>query len=170
MGVSRDNWRGRQDWRSRIEGTQKQVEAGLRHGFRSGLEKENADRLEKLGVPFAFEKLKIKYVIPETVHTYSPDFVLLPNGIIVETKGLFEVKDRQKHVLIKQQWPTLDIRIVFQRPTDKIAKGSSTTYGQWATKNGIVWATKFIPDAWTKEPMGEDLPAFLIELLNTPAE
>lgn len=166
MAVSREGHRGRQHWRNRIEGTEKQVAAGLRHGFRSGLEKENADRLERLGVPFAFENLKVKYVIPETVHTYSPDFLLLPNGILVETKGLFETKDRQKHVLIKAQWPTMDLRFVFQRPTDRISKTSRTTYGQWATANDFKWATKFIPEEWTKEPMVPDLPDFIKEMLD----
>ena len=44
--------------------------------------------------------------------TYTPDF-LLPNGIIIETKGRFTPEDRRKHLLIKKQHPDLDIRFVF---------------------------------------------------------
>ena len=42
----------------------------------------------------------IQYEKPATKHKYTPDFVL-PNGIIIEAKGIFEREDRQKHLLIK---------------------------------------------------------------------
>lgn len=84
------------------------------------------------------------------MHTYTPDFVL-PNGIIIEAKGLFEREDRQKHLLIKEQYPNLDIRFVFQNPKLKLYKGSKTTYGDWADKNGFLWSTRQIPDNWLRE-------------------
>jgi Phage endonuclease I len=162
-GVARGSWRGRQDWRNRVEGTEKQVATGLRHGFRSGLEKDNAEHLERHGIAFGFESLKVRYIIPESSHTYSPDFLLLSNGILVETKGKLELDDRKKHMFVKSQWPTLDIRFVFQRPTDRITKTSRTTYGQWATANGFVWGTKMIPVKWAEEPMKNDLPDWLLK-------
>lgn len=151
MGISRDSWRGRQNWKHRVEGTEKQVATGLRHGFRSGLEQLNAERLEKAGVAVKFEETKLQYIIPETTHTYTPDFEL-PNGILVETKGRLEMEDRKKHILVQAQHPDKDIRFVFQRPTDRISKKSKTTYGQWASANNFKWATKLIPEAWWKEP------------------
>lgn len=161
-GISQGSWRGRQSWRNRVEGTEKQVETGLRHGFRSGLEKTNAEHLERHGVKFAFEALKVKYTIPASNHTYSPDFLLLANGILVETKGRLELDDRKKHLFVKAAEPNLDIRFVFQRPTDKITKTSRTTYGNWATSNGFLWATKMIPPAWADEPMKNNLPDWLL--------
>lgn len=148
MGVSRGNWRQAR----KAYAPQTQEEVGLRYGFRSGLEKLNADHLERLGVRFGFETLKVPYVVPETRRTYNPDFHLLDNGIIVETKGKLEPKDRAKHILIHLQHPDLDIRFVFQRPFDKITKGSKTTYAMWAEKHGFRWATRITPKDWTDEP------------------
>jgi hypothetical protein len=126
---------------------------GRANGYRSGLEEKNAKWLEGLGVKVNFEdkNARVKYEIPASSHTYTPDFVL-PNGIIVETKGKFEPSDRAKHLLIKQQHPELDIRFVFQRPSDKIRKGSKTTYADWCNKNGFRYAFKLIPKEWIDEP------------------
>lgn len=98
----------------------------------------------------AYEGYCIKYEIPSSMHTYTPDFPL-PNGIIVESKGLFETTDRQKHLLIKKQYPHLDIRFVFSNPNQKINKGSKTSYADWCVKNGYKYAKKLIPVEWLKE-------------------
>lgn len=92
----------------------------------------------------------INYEKPATQHKYTPDFVL-PNGIIIEAKGIFEREDRQKHLLIKMQYPDLDIRFVFQNPKMTLYKGSKTTYADWAEKNGFKYSTRQIPDAWFRE-------------------
>jgi hypothetical protein len=128
----------------------------LAHGFRSGLEKRIADDLASRGVKFDYEKTKIKYQIPEREATYTPDFVLLDNGIIVESKGIFKADDRQKHLLIKAQHPELDIRLVFSRANAPIYKGSKTTHAMWATKHGFKFAEKLIPPEWHKEPAKRD--------------
>ncbi|NKW09118.1 hypothetical protein HGG76_02415 [Ochrobactrum tritici] len=122
-----------------------QKEVGLRYGFRSGLEETNAKHLEANGIRFGFESIKVRYTVPESRHTYNPDFHLLENGIFIETKGKLEPKDRAKHLLIQMQHPDLDIRFVFQRPHDRIYKGSPTTYAMWAEKHGFKWATQVIP-------------------------
>lgn len=125
------------------------VGAAHRLGFRSGIEVKVAKQLEEAGIKVEYETTKIRYVQPETKHTYTPDFVL-PNGVIIETKGRFVAADRKKHLLIKQQHPDLDIRFVFQRSQNTINKGSKTTYADWATKNGFLYADKEIPDEWLK--------------------
>lgn len=151
MGVAKGNWRSRK--KAHWAHTPKTSESvGLRYGFRSGLEEMNAKFLESRGVRFGFESIKIKYVVPESRRTYTPDFHLLDNGIIAETKGKLEPKDRAKHILISLQYPDLDIRFVFQRPHDKIVKGSKTTYAMWAEKHGFKWAVKIIPETWVNEP------------------
>lgn len=128
--------------------TQKQV--ALKYGFRSGLEEKVAEELRIKGVDFKYEELTLEYVKPSKTHKYTPDFVL-PNAIIIETKGRFITADRQKLVLVKNQHPDLDIRLVFSNSRAKINKNSQTTYADWAKKNGFKYADKSIPDAWLEE-------------------
>ena len=118
--------------------------------FRSGLEDKVSKQLESKGIQFDYELWKIPYVIPASNHTYTPDF-LLPNGIFVETKGLWESDDRKKHLLIREQYPQLDIRIIFSSSRTKIYKGSPTSYAEWCEKQGIMFADKLIPVDWLKE-------------------
>ena len=118
--------------------------------YRSGLEDKIAEQLERSGIEIQYEAKKIKYVVPASTHTYTPDWVF-PNGIIVESKGLFSVEDRKKHLLIKKQYPDLDIRFVFSSSKTKIRKGSKTSYADWCKKYGFKYADKLIPDAWLRE-------------------
>lgn len=125
-------------------------EVGLKYGFRSGLEERIAEYLTSKGVRFSFETLKVPYVKPETKHTYTPDFIL-DNGIIIETKGRWLLDDRKKHLLIREQHPHLDIRILFQNAHSKISKGSKTSYADFCDKHGIPYAHRTIPEGWLKE-------------------
>jgi hypothetical protein len=122
-------------------------QTAVKNGYRSGLEEVVDDTLRQRNIDGEYEKHKIKYIIPATEHTYTPDF-RLPNGIFVETKGRFVVEDRKKHVLIKKQHPELDIRFVFQNSKNKIRKGSPTTYADWCNKHGFLYADKTIPQEW----------------------
>jgi hypothetical protein len=119
-------------------------------GFRSGLEKSTFDNLQARGVKVEYEERVIRFTPPAKERTYKPDFVL-PNGIIVETKGRFVTADRQKHIAIKTQYPALDIRIVFSNAHSRISKTSKTTYAAWCDKQGIKWADKFVPQEWLDE-------------------
>lgn len=127
------------------------IQTGLKHGFRSGLEETLAAQLEAAGVSFSFEEMKVCFMQPAKKRTYTPDFVL-PNGIVIETKGRFLTEDRQKHLWVKQQHPHLDIRFVFSNSKTRISKRSPTTYADWCRKNGFQFADKAAPEAWLKEP------------------
>lgn len=129
--------------------TRTQKQAGLEEGWRSGLEERVAEQLRSAGVSFEFEKKKIEYTRPAKVHKYAPDFELA-NGVIVETKGRFVTADRQKHIMVKQQHPHLDIRFLFSNSKARISKTSSTTYAMWCEKNGFLYADKTIPEDWLK--------------------
>ena len=118
--------------------------------YRSGLEEKMATQLESHGVPSVFEQYEVKYEIPASMHTYTPDFVL-PNGIVIEGKGIFDSDDRKKHTLIRQQHPQLDIRFVFSNANAKLYKGSPTSYAAWCIKNGFKYSTKVIPIEWMQE-------------------
>jgi len=134
--------------------TRKQLtakQAGVKHGWRSGLEELVGKQLDDLGVAYEYEKLTIHYTVPARKAKYTPDFEILSNGIIVETKGLWTVQDRQKHLLVRQQNPLLDIRMVFSNPRQRISKASKTTYANWCDKHGILWAAKLIPEEWIRE-------------------
>lgn len=120
------------------------------HGHRSGLEDKISAQLKAFVEDENYECGQIVYKIPESVHTYTPDFIL-PNGIIIEAKGLWETKDRQKHLYIKEQYPNLDIRFVFSNPRNKLYKGSNTTYAEWCDVHGFKWASKLIPASWFTE-------------------
>ncbi len=124
---------------------------GVANGYRSGLEKVIMEYLNKRGVPYSYESHRIPFVEPAKRRTYTPDF-FLPNGIVIESKGRFLSKDRQKHILIKQQYPDLELRFVFSNANSPIYKGSKTSLSKWAEKYGFEWADKMIPDTWIKEP------------------
>ena len=115
---------------------------GIKHGYRSGLEDKISKQLQKSGVSFEYETLKIQYEVNET-RRYTPDFIL-PNGIIIETKGRFVAADRKKHLLIQQQHSELDIRFVFSNSRAKLSKGAKSTYGKWCEKHGFLYADKQI--------------------------
>lgn len=127
--------------------------AARKHGYRSGLEKTVADQIKKRGLDVKYEDVfsRINFTQPAIDRTYTPDFIL-PNGIVVETKGRFTLEDRKKHLWIKEQHGSkYDIRFVFSNSKSKIRKGSKTSYGDWCTKNGFKYADKRIPDQWFKE-------------------
>lgn len=129
----------------------------LKATYRSGLEKENAEILHQHGVEFTYEGLKLRYTIPERRAVYTPDFPL--GKFIVETKGIWNAADRKKHLLIRRQYPELDIRFVFTNSKAKISKNSTTTYADICEGRGrgpfkgVTWkyADKKIPIEWLKE-------------------
>lgn len=116
-------------------------------GYRSGLEADLAHQLEAAGVPFAYEKKRLKYLREAN---YIPDFEL-PNGIIIEAKGRLTSEDRSKMRLVKKHHPELDIRFVFTRSSAKLSKTSKTTYAEWCVKYGFQYADKRIPEEWLQE-------------------
>lgn len=124
-----------------------QAQVANKYGWRSGLEERIAVQIERAGHAVRYEQDSIKYVQPAKLRTYTPDFIL-DNGIIIETKGRFVMADRQKHIMIRKQFPDLDIRFVFTNPNAKINKGSKTTYASWCDKNGFMYSKDSIPEAW----------------------
>ena len=113
--------------------------------FRSGLEEQVAKLLEGLGVTYEYESTRVPYTIQ---HHYSPDFIL-PNHVLLETKGYWDAKDRRKILAVKKDNPYLDLRMVFQSPYNKINKNSKTTYAKWCEKHDIPWtAYHNIPLDW----------------------
>lgn len=140
----------------------------LRAAYRSGLEVAIATALSLAKVPFTYETYRVPFVQPEKQRHYCPDYTL-PNGIIVEAKGLWDADDRAKHDLVRDQHPDLEIRMVFSNPAAKLRKGSPTTYASWCDKRGIKYAKRSIPEEWLKEPPHEKSLAALAQLGWTPS-
>lgn len=128
-----------------------QRQAALKHGWRSGLEESVGKLLGRKGVEFGYETVTIPFRQPAKNRRYTPDFIL-PNGIVLETKGRFTTADRQKMKWIKAQYPDLDIRFVFSRSSSRISKQSKTTYRKWCDDHGFPWADKEPPDSWLTAP------------------
>ena len=72
------------------------------------MEKQVAAYLKEKQKKVEYEALRIKWR-DLRYRTYTPDFEL-DNGIIIETKGIFDSEDRRKHLEIQKQHPELDIR------------------------------------------------------------
>ena len=117
--------------------------------FRSKFEESVAKELRLLKQRIRYEKMSIKYAV-QMFRIYKPDFVL-NNGIIIEAKGWLRPSDRTKHLLIKEQYPDLDIRFLFQNANNIIRKGSKTRYCDWCEKHGFLYAHKEIPKQWLTE-------------------
>lgn len=128
-----------------------QDQRGLIEGYRSGLENKVADQLRSLSIPVVYEGATIRYTPPAKERRYKPDFIL-PNGIIIETKGRLVTADRQKHKAIHDEHPHLDIRFVFSNPNNRISKTSRTTYAEWCETYLFYYAAKLVPREWIKEP------------------
>ena len=123
-------------------------------GFHEGIEDIIGTELLNDGETFEYEPGHIKSPQPDS--RYTPDFVL-PNGIIIESKGYFTPEDRSKHLLIKKTYPDLEIRFVFTRNggRHKLNKNSKTTWGDWCYKHGFKWTEGHIPEEWLREPTNE---------------
>jgi hypothetical protein len=107
----------------------------------------------KSSVHAHYEISQFEYEVNETCK-YTPDWTLIvqPGGhhIYIEFKGVLDRATRKKMKLVKKQHPLLDIRLVFEKASNKIQKGSKTTYAMWAKQWGFPWADNHLPKEWLK--------------------
>ncbi len=135
----------------------------IQEGYRSGLEVEMRDILEKKGLKPFYEAFTLEYLQPAKRRHYTPDFLLTTKTTVtlkqiydgkvtvIETNGRFTLEDRQKHLWLKEQYPQMDLRFVFTNPNGKISKGSKTSYGMWCDKHKFKYFKKVIPPDWFAE-------------------
>jgi hypothetical protein len=142
--------------------------------FDSQLECNNYRLLENSKVDFEYnsERCEFAYHRPlqkgecrtcggddvSSLHNYTCDFVFktLNTGkyIHVETKGngyCFKPETRTKHILLKKQYPEVDMRFVFSNWNAKISRGAKTSNREWAERYGFPCANKYIPTEWLNE-------------------
>ena len=120
--------------------------SGYRLPYRSKFEVKVAADLGKRKVDFQYEKVSFDYVTKK--RNYTPDFYLPESKIYIETKGRLTTNDRVKHLLIKDQYPDLDIRFVFVNANNKISRTSKTTYANWCDRHKFLWAESLVPMEW----------------------
>ncbi len=137
----------------------KKFRAARKYGYRSGLEVKLSDYLKELRIDFGYECIKIEWE-DLAYRTYTPDFILF-NGLIIETKGMFTAADRRKHLAIKKQHPSLDIRFVFENSRRKLRKGAKSSYAEWCIRYGFKYYDRIIPEEWLKEKGKNKHPKFI---------
>lgn len=114
--------------------------------FRSNFEADFAKYLDTLGLRWEYETMSLPYI--PRIAMYVPDFkVWKPGGsendwFLVETKGYFDDKARQKMLQIKRQYPNYDVKMFFQKPSLKIGKSKKLTYETWSEKHNYDILTK----------------------------
>ena len=128
-------------------------------GYRCQYEADIAAFLAESGVTSKYEPWRIPYVVNISA-VYKPDWTLPDQCIVIEAKGEFRKEDRDKMLRVKGQYPHLDIRIVFQQPTAKVA--GKTTCAMWAENNGFLWCKgPKLPTEWlTHKPGARSRKAF----------
>lgn len=109
-----------------------------RAGHRSGLETKVATWLTDHGVAYKYEGKSLKYTIPAKEHKYTPDFWLDDNAFI-EVKGKLDMATRKKMAQVRAEHPGMTMILCFGKPSNKLYKGSKTTYADWADQNGFLW-------------------------------
>lgn len=141
----------RNHWNS----TSKTRQAAYKYGYKSGLELTVSEQITAADYPLCYETETLHYIIPESKHKYTPDFIFTKrNGefMYIETKGRWTATDRKKMKHVLHSNPDIDIRIIFQNPNQRISKTSKTTYEKYANKLGIKHVAKRdIPKEWLEE-------------------
>lgn len=117
--------------------------------FRSGYEKKIYENAIRDGRSLAFEP-KDATLHYTRVSSYLPDFRLSPSGVLVESKGRFTSADRTKMLRVRRENPFVDIRILLQRPNNRLTKSpNSKTYSEWCDANNFIWSSgETIPEGW----------------------
>jgi hypothetical protein len=109
--------------------------------------KFDAANIEGKAIDARYEADTFEYDVSET-RKYTPDWTVhKKNGhrVYLEFKGVLDGKTRKKMKLVKKQHPATDIRIIFEKASNKIYRGSKTTYGMWADQHGFKWEDNAMP-------------------------
>ena len=119
--------------------------------FRSQFEARVARALSRNNVEFLYEPLQLTYTV---TRRYKPDFIL-ENGIFIECKGYLDSADQRKMRAIKEQYPDLDIRMLFMTLAGKV-QGSKMSNMEWCEKYNYKYAQEKIPTSWIDEQKTND--------------
>jgi len=129
--------------------------------YRSNFEKSIARNLEKRGEVFEYESVTLPYwkfirsakckqcgsINVGSLHTYTPDFLLIKTSILVEAKGNLDSKTRTKMLAVKASNPDIDLRFLFMYD-NWITKKHKARYSDWCIRNNFLFAFMEIPEDW----------------------
>lgn len=140
-------------------------EVRRRTGYRSQFEADIAAVLEGMGA--VYESSRLPYSVTTTA-TYTPDWLLPDQCILIEAKSELGKVDRDKMQLTRQQYPHPDTRFVLQIPNAKLIK--TAAQAGWCEKNGFPWCKgPGIPGGWLKHRSGvRSRWAFVATMGTTP--
>lgn len=156
-----------QEERARVLAKLSPMRKALIRGFRSIAEMQFSDRLTSIGLVFKYEDQaqKKQYEVPAKKKWYLCDFFIPKRDgttMFVDFKGEWDAQDREKFLLLKQQYPDMDLRIVFHGDPYRtfITKTRTTSYadictagkgtGKWKELS-IPFAHKDMPQEWLAE-------------------
>jgi hypothetical protein len=137
--------------------------------YRSKFEKTVAAKLNAKGIGFKYEDSKFPYEkqqrltketkrlhgLPEdfkasTYHLYTVDFDIAKYNFHIEVKGRWVSSDRTKMIAIKEQHPTVDIRMWFQAD-NYIYPGSKSKYSDVCKRHNIIYHVGVRVPPWFEE-------------------
>lgn len=108
--------------------------------FKSKLEEKVWASLIKVFPETKYEPTRLKFTQPAQDRTYTPDFKTdASKEIYLEAKGLLDLETRKKMLWFKEQNPEVRVIMLFQNASNKLHRGSKTTYAMWAESNNIEW-------------------------------
>jgi hypothetical protein len=114
----------------------------------------DANFLEGKPIDAEYEADTFTYPVAET-RKYTPDWTItrkkgrgFKRHLYIEYKGVLDKVSRKKLKLVKKNHPNINLRLVFQNASNKIYRGSKTTYGMWADQHGFIWADNVLPKDW----------------------
>ena len=102
-------------------------------------------------IAYAYENVTFTYQY--NPQKYTPDFELYGSKgekIYIEYKGKLDNMTRRKMLAVKTCNPDMVLHFVFEKASNKIRKGSKTTYAMWAEKHGFEWSEHYVKEEWIK--------------------
>jgi hypothetical protein len=109
-------------------------------GYRSMSEVRFAAKLNSANISFEYENRKFNYQYKP--QKYTVDFTIRKangNNVHFEYKGKLDGGTRKKLRAIKDSNPGLDLRLVFEKPNNKLYKGAKMRYWEWAERYNFPW-------------------------------
>jgi hypothetical protein len=134
--------------------------------IRTKLQDDICNTLLKAGIPYYHretaprgEEIALAVDLPGRKRSarFWPTYVVTCDDgqrIVIQQKGRFVTSDRQRLVLLKQQHPSIEFRLVFSNSKQRISSTSPTTYAMWAQRYGFPFFDKVPSKAWIAELQG----------------
>jgi hypothetical protein len=88
--------------------------------LRGTWERDVAEWLTHQGIEWS-RKYYIKYLDENVNRTYSPDFFIPADNVIIEVKGYYSDRDKRKMSLVKEQHPNISIKMMMKKEIEQLS-------------------------------------------------